>query len=266
MNEESKLNKLILKGAYAVIIVLIIAVIALLILKYEVEGEQNMPFKLSSILILSNAEGYQEKESKDYKWDTEIFQINDIYLNIEKNKNYKETEIIKSIEIENIKINEVPKIGEIKFYRSASNDNNLFNYKEDYKINEKIEYVGDVKSDLSNLKISNQGGTIILRAVNKTGKEYNKRIRKEERLAMHFIRTFQKRNLLLVLFVVTMGSDTDKAMKSLEKLLSENPAWMQLEAIKENRLYVMDRTLFNIKPNAKWAKSYEKIKEILLDK
>ena len=172
MNEESKLNKLILKGAYAVIIVLIIAVIALLILKYEVEGEQNMPFKLSSILILSNAEGYQEKESKDYKWDTEIFQINDIYLNIEKNKNYKETEIIKSIEIENIKINEVPKIGEIKFYRSASNDNNLFNYKEDYKINEKIEYVGDVKSDLSNLKISNQGGTIILRAVNKTGKEY----------------------------------------------------------------------------------------------
>ena len=172
MNEESKLNKLILKGAYAVIIVLIIAVIALLILKYEVEGEQNMPFKLSSILILSNAEGYQEKESKDYKWDTEIFQINDIYLNIEKNKNYKETEIIKSIEIENIKINEVPKIGEIKFYRSASNDNNLFNYKEDYKINEKIEYVGDVKSDLSNLKISNQGGTIILRAVNKTGKKY----------------------------------------------------------------------------------------------
>ena len=67
MNEESKLNKLILKGAYAVIIVLIIAVIGLLILKYEVEGEKNMPFKLSSVLVLSNAEGYQEKESKEYK-------------------------------------------------------------------------------------------------------------------------------------------------------------------------------------------------------
>ena len=48
----------------------------------------------------------------------------------------------------------------------------MFNYKDEYKISEKIEYVGDVKSDLSNLKISNQGGTIILRAVNKTGKEY----------------------------------------------------------------------------------------------
>lgn len=172
MNEESKLNKLILKGAYAVIIVLIIAVIGLLILKYEVEGEKNMPFKLSSVLVLSNAEGYQEKESKEYKWDTEVFQINDIYLNIEKNKNHKETEIIKSIEIENIKINEAPKIGEFAFYRVASNDKNLFDYKEDYKINEKVQYIGDVKSDLSNLKISNQGGTIILRAVNKTGKEY----------------------------------------------------------------------------------------------
>lgn len=172
MNEESKLNKLILKGAYAIIIVLIIAVIALLILKYEVEGEQNMPFKLSSILVLSNAEGYQEAESKEYKWDTEIFQINDIYLNIEKNKNYKETEIIKSIKIENVVVNEKPKVGEITFYRSASNDKNLFSYKEEYEINEGIEYMGDVKSDLSNLKISNQGGTIILRAVNKTGKEY----------------------------------------------------------------------------------------------
>lgn len=172
MNQESKLNKLILKGAYAVIIVLIIAIIALLILKYEVEGEQNMPFKLSSILVLSNAEGYQEAESKEYKWDTDIYQINDIYLNIEKNKNYKETEIIKSIEIENIMVNEAPKVGEITFYRSASNDKNLFSYKEEYEINEGIEYIGDVKSDLSNLKISNQGGTIILRAVNKTGKEY----------------------------------------------------------------------------------------------
>ena len=51
MNDESKINKLILKSAYIVIIVLIITVIALLILKYQVEGEQNMPFKLSNIII-----------------------------------------------------------------------------------------------------------------------------------------------------------------------------------------------------------------------
>lgn len=172
MNNESRINKLILKAAYAIIIVLIIAVIALLILKYEVEGEQNMPFKLSSILVLSNAEGYQEKENKEYRWDTEIYQTNDIYLNIEKNKNYKETEIIRSIDIENIQINETPQVGEIKFYRAANEKSNLFVYDEKYEIKDNVEYIGDTKSDLNNLKISNQGGTIILRVVNKTGKEF----------------------------------------------------------------------------------------------
>lgn len=172
MNEDSTLNKLILKGAYVLIIVLIIAVIALLILKYEVEGEQNMPFKLSSAFILSNAEGYQETESKDYKWDVEIYQTNDIYLNVEKNKNYKETEIIKSIKIENITINQQPRIGEIIFYRAVNDDKSLFSYKEEYEIDNEVEYIGDTKTDLENLKISNQGGTIILRVINKTGKNY----------------------------------------------------------------------------------------------
>ena len=90
MEERSKLRSLILKSAYAVVIVLIIAVVALLILKYDVEGEKNMPFKLSSIIVASTAEGIQN-ENDEYKWDAEIYQNNDIYINIEKNKNYKET-------------------------------------------------------------------------------------------------------------------------------------------------------------------------------
>lgn len=172
MNDESKISKLILKSAYIVIIVLIITVIALLILKYQVEGEQNMPFKLSNIIIVSNAEGYQEKENEDYLWDAEIYQTNDIYLNIEKNKNYKEEEIIKSIIIENIQVINKPQIGDIEFYR-PTNEKTNFNYRDEYKIKEKIEYIGDVNSDLENLKISNQGGTLIIRVLNKTGKKYS---------------------------------------------------------------------------------------------
>ena len=34
---------------------------------------------------------------------------------------------------------------------------------------EKIEYFGALSTDLNNLKISNQGGTIIIRVVNQTG-------------------------------------------------------------------------------------------------
>lgn len=66
------------------------------------------------------------------------------------------------------------------------------------------------------------------------------------------------------IFVVTMGDDTKKAVGNINKLIDENSAWKSLEAIKENRLHIMDRRLFNIKPNAKWAESYEKLSEILL--
>ena len=66
------------------------------------------------------------------------------------------------------------------------------------------------------------------------------------------------------IFVVTMGDDTEKAMDNLYRLMDENPAWGSLCAVTEGRLHVMDRKLFNIKPNAGWAESYEKLSEIIL--
>ena len=68
------------------------------------------------------------------------------------------------------------------------------------------------------------------------------------------------------IFVVTMGNDTSKAIDNLNKILNENPAWSSLDAVKQNRVHIMDRMLFNIKPNAKWAESYEQLSEILLEK
>ena len=49
-------------------------------------------------------------------------------------------------------------------------------------------------------------------------------------------------------------------------MFEENPAWRTLEAIKENRLHIMESELFNNKPNSDWAESYEKLTEILLKK
>ena len=68
------------------------------------------------------------------------------------------------------------------------------------------------------------------------------------------------------IFVVTMGSDTKAAMESLENLINENPAWNTLDAIKQDRMYVMDKKLFNLKPNANWANSYQELYEILKGK
>ncbi len=68
------------------------------------------------------------------------------------------------------------------------------------------------------------------------------------------------------IFVVTMGNDTDAALENLKRMIEENPAWGQLGAVKENRLHVMERRLFNIKPNAEWAVAYEKLAKILSGK
>lgn len=66
------------------------------------------------------------------------------------------------------------------------------------------------------------------------------------------------------IFTVTMGDDTAAATDNLKRMMEENPAWGKLEAVKQNRLNVMDRRLFNLKPNANWAKAYETLTEILL--
>ena len=65
------------------------------------------------------------------------------------------------------------------------------------------------------------------------------------------------------IFVVTMGSDTEGAMAALETMIQENPAWSSLGAIREGRIYQMDKTLFNLKPNDRWAEAYEKLYETL---
>lgn len=65
------------------------------------------------------------------------------------------------------------------------------------------------------------------------------------------------------IFVVTMGSDTEAAKASVEAMFRENPAWSTLEAVREGRVHYMKKQLFNLKPNAKWAQSYEELYETL---
>ena len=59
MGDNSK-KDFIQKIGIIVIAVLIVVIIALLILKYEVEGEKNMPFRISKIIVVSSAEGNKQ--------------------------------------------------------------------------------------------------------------------------------------------------------------------------------------------------------------
>lgn len=67
------------------------------------------------------------------------------------------------------------------------------------------------------------------------------------------------------IFVVTMGSDDEKAMEMLATTLSENPAWSGLAAVKEDRFIMLDKALFHYKPNNRWVESYAFIYELLYE-
>ena len=66
------------------------------------------------------------------------------------------------------------------------------------------------------------------------------------------------------IFAVAMGGDPEKAVKNLSAWMAENPAWGTLSSVREGRLHVMDRHLFNLKPNVRWADAYEELSKILL--
>lgn len=65
------------------------------------------------------------------------------------------------------------------------------------------------------------------------------------------------------IFLVTGGSNTQAAMDSLRRILTDNPAWATLTAVREGRFITLDRELFHFHPNARWAESYAFMAELL---
>lgn len=65
------------------------------------------------------------------------------------------------------------------------------------------------------------------------------------------------------IFVTTQGSNYEAAMKNVDELLISNPAWSSLSAVQNGNYYVLDKRLFNIKPNARWGEAYELLADIL---
>lgn len=151
------------------IMLLILFVVGLLSLKYNVEGEANLPFDLSKISVISSVEGSNVDDATN-KWNLAVNQNNDIYLYIKKNENYEETEIIESIELNNFNIQQSPQIGEIKLLKPDSTAENVLFHNSSENEVDKIEYTGDMESSIKDLKISNQGGLVVFRyAINNIG-------------------------------------------------------------------------------------------------
>ena len=87
------------------ILALLLLFVVIMMIKYEVEGETNMPYQLSKIVIIGTVEGVETTEKSKEKWNFDIYQNNDVYFYIDQNAaSVKENELIKSVKISNIQI------------------------------------------------------------------------------------------------------------------------------------------------------------------
>ena len=67
------------------------------------------------------------------------------------------------------------------------------------------------------------------------------------------------------IFIAQRGDDREGMIQNVEAMMQENPAWLQLTAVKEGKVYYMDKNLYNLKPNHRWGEAYEKLEAILAD-
>lgn len=146
------------------IIVLILIIAGIIMLRYQVEGETNLPFELTKMIVVSTAESNEIEAAADTKWNFSVNQYNDIYLEIQKNDQYTKNTNIKNITFENFVIEKNSGAENIKLYRANSEGKVVED--EAHLVGSSLTYKGEKETNLDELKISNQGSIILLRSVN----------------------------------------------------------------------------------------------------
>ena len=165
MAEKQSLTKKVIHICIIMILLIAIAFIALIsILRYSEKGEINMPFTISKITIISTVDG-KDVENPSFRWEKVVNQNNDIYIYIEKNENYRKTETISTVKLENFQVTSYPKKGKIDFYKQSQKDGILYENIEQ-NLFQTLEFNGAQTTNSKNQEISNQGGIIEFRCSN----------------------------------------------------------------------------------------------------
>ena len=139
------------------IVVLLILTAVAVVIKYGEEGENNMPFELSKI-ILGSMVVSEDTEISDTSTENNIIQNNGVYIEIKKNEEYKKDAIIKSVEISNIQVIKEPLKGDIKIFLPNTIEDKKFTYSKEYILEDNyFKYLGASKSNTTTLEINNQG-------------------------------------------------------------------------------------------------------------
>lgn len=163
--DNSKKDKIKTAIAGGVVILLVLTAI-IISFKYSVEGENNMPFKLSKIVIGSMVVS-EDNPITDDGIENGIVQNNGIYFEIKKNEKYKEEAVIDKVIIDNIQITKYPIKGTVKTFIPNITENKKFTYSDDFVLEgNTLTYKGAEKSDTTTLEINNQGGIVAIAFAN----------------------------------------------------------------------------------------------------
>lgn len=165
MDNEKRKQTIKFCIAISVLVIIVIIVISLIV-KYQVEGEKNLPFKLSKIIMISTAEGVESEGEVSKEWNLNIYQNNDVYLYIDKDEEHNDGEILTKVLIDNIQIISQPKKGTVRPFMPNSSEGRLYDYSDEYLVSDKLEYNGAAKSNPKTLEIGSQGGTAYIRFSN----------------------------------------------------------------------------------------------------
>ena len=101
--------------------------------------------------------------------------------------------------------------------------------------------LGEIAAELGCVNIADSDGTLL------------------ENLSMEHILLQDPDWILLV----QQGDDTEGAKRVLEQFIAENPAWQELSAVKNDRVKILDKRLFSLKPNALWGEAYAQLEQLL---
>ena len=160
-----------IKFIIAVIVVLITAIfVGVNIYIYEKNGEKNMPFELSKIIVVSTArknenENTEPIENNQSIWNFNVIQNNDMYIEVKSNG--ENDERIKNIKISNIQLIQNPAKGSIKAYMPNSLDGARYTYADEYLVNDSLTYSGSEENSYKDLRINRKGGQLSISFANK---------------------------------------------------------------------------------------------------
>lgn len=65
------------------------------------------------------------------------------------------------------------------------------------------------------------------------------------------------------IFIVQQGDDTAGTQAMLDAFFRENPLWLELTAVREGRVFTLDKRRYSLKPNHLWGEAYLDLVELL---